>query len=41
MAQDELISRDELNALLDAAPVAASGQGTVQSYDLGTRVPRS
>lgn len=39
MAQDELISRDELNALLDAAPVVRSESGGVQPYDLGTRVP--
>ena len=39
MAQDQLVSQDELSALLDAAPVGrAAGRGA-QAYDLTCRVP--
>lgn len=41
MAQEELVSQDELSALLDAAPSAAvrSAGGGVEPYDLTCRIP--
>ena len=39
MAQDELVSQDELSALLDAAPVGRSVGRGAQAYDLTCRIP--
>ncbi|WP_448506851.1 flagellar motor switch protein FliM [Immundisolibacter sp.] len=38
MAQDELVSQDELSALLDAVPAGRSGGRHAQAYDLTCRV---
>jgi len=39
MAQDELVSQDELSALLDATPVGRSGGRGAEAYDLTCRIP--
>jgi flagellar motor switch protein FliM len=39
MAHEELVSQEELSALLDAAPAVPPGARGIEAYDLGSRVP--